>query len=114
MISIKNRVIELTKVGNMTNVSINNSLIQKNYFINFVRCVENLENTGFATDEKLNNFFVQRNSKNYFVQRNFWSQKFQWFKKILELIYIYKYIQNIFFYNISKNTIIGGIGNDSR
>ena len=98
----------------MTNVSINNSLIQKNYFINFVRYVENLENTRFATDKKLNNSLIQKNSKKFFVQRIFWSQKFQWFKKILELIYIYKYIQNIFFYNISKNIIIGGIENDSR
>ena len=67
--------------------------------------VETIENKGSVK----NNFFVQNNSNNFFVQRNFWNPQNQWFKKILELIYIYKYIQIIFLYNISKNTIKGGM-----
>ncbi len=90
----------------MQTVQVTDFFVQNNYFI----YLETIENKGSVK----NNFFVQRNSKNYFVQRNFWNPQNQWFKKILELICIYKYIQNIFFYNISKNIIIGGIENDSR
>ena len=72
----------------------NNFLIQRNYFAN----LKTVENTGFVDDKNFNNFLIQRN----LIQRNFSSQCFQVFKKILELNYIYNYIQIIFLYDISK------------
>jgi hypothetical protein len=93
----------------MPNVQLNDFFVQKNFLVN----LEIIENTGFTTDKFLNNFIVQNNSNNFFVQRNFWKSQNQWFKKILELICIYKYIQIIFLYIFSKNTIIGGKQNDS-
>ena len=88
-------------VVNMSKVSVNNFFVSKNFFGN----LETIENTGFVDGKNFNNFLIQRN----LIQRNFLSQCFQEFKKILELIYIYNYIQNIFFIHIFKNTIIGGI-----
>ena len=81
----------------MSNVSVNNFFVSKNFFGN----LETIENTGFVDGKNFNNFLIQRN----LIQRNFSSQCFQLFKKILELNYIYNYIQNIFFIHIFKNTI---------
>lgn len=80
------------------NVPINNFFVQNNSGSEFGSVLKILENKGFANDKKINNFFVQNNSNNFFVQRNFWKSQFQWFKKILELICIYKYIQINFIY----------------
>ena len=82
----------------MNNVSVNKFLIQRNYFVD----LESIENTGFANDNFLNKFLIQRNFLKNLIQRNFSSQCFQVFKKILELNYIYNYIQIIFLYDISK------------
>ncbi len=78
----------------MSNVSVNNFFVSKNYFAN----LKTVENTGFVDDKNFNNFLIQRN----LIQRNFSSQCFQVFKKILELNYIYNYIQIIFLYDIFK------------
>ena len=73
----------------MSNVSVNNFFVSKNYFVN----LKTIENTGFVDDKNFNNFLIQK----ILIQRNFSTQCFQVFKKILELIYIYNYIQFIFF-----------------
>ena len=78
----------------MSNVSVNNFFVSKNFFVN----LKTIENTGFVDDKNFNNFLIQK----ILIQRNFSTQCFQVFKKILELNYIYNYIQIIFLYDISK------------
>ena len=51
-------MIKSTKmVVKMSNVSVNNFFVSKNYFVN----LKTIENTGFVDDKNFNNFLIQKN-----------------------------------------------------